>query len=258
MALLAVYTWAKSLDDKSAAAGVGSTNAFAGHMNEHNPRLDYGMSDFDVNHRFVASMVYQLPVGRGKRYGGDMNRAVDAVVGGWQITTITTFQRGFPFSILCNNASGLLLTFTQRCNQIGDPYPSGFHKDIKHWFNNAISTDPNPSANGTCVAANLSGVAFCQPLAGQFGNSGRDILRGPGINNWDLGIGKDFKFTERVAFQFRVEAFNVFNHAQYGFDPFTSTGIGAPVGDNPNNPGFGEIQAARPGRIIQFGGKIVF
>ncbi len=258
MAFLAVYTWAKSLDDKSAAAGVGSTNAFAGHMNEHNPRLDYGMSDFDVDHRFVASMVYQLPVGRGKRYGGEMNRALDAVVGGWQITTITTFQRGFPFSILCNNASGLLLTFTQRCNQIGDPYPSGFHKDINHWFNNTVSTDPSPSAKGTCVAANLSGVAFCQPLAGQFGNSGRDILRGPGINNWDLGIGKDFKFTERVAFQFRVEGFNVFNHAQYGFDPFTSTGIGAPVGDNPNNPGFGQIQAARPGRIIQFGGKIVF
>lgn len=258
LALLAVYTWAKSLDDKSAAAGVGSTNAFAGHMNEHDPRLDYGLSDFDVDQRFVTSLVYQLPVGRGKRFGGEMNKALDAVVGGWQVTGITTFQRGFPFSILCNNASGLLLTFTQRCNQIGNPYPSGFHKDINHWFNNTISTDPNPSANATCVAANLSNVSFCQPLAGQFGDSGRDIIRGPGINNWDLGIGKDFKFTERVAFQFRTEAFNVFNHHQYGFDPFTSTGIGAPVGDNPNSPGFGQIQAARPGRIIQFGGKIVF
>jgi carboxypeptidase family protein/TonB-dependent receptor-like protein len=259
LALLAVYTWAKSLDDKSAAAGVGSTNAFAGHMNEHDPRLDYGQSDFDVDHRFVASAVYQLPVGRGKRYGGDMNRALDAAVGGWQITTITTFQRGFPFSILCNDSNGLLLSFTQRCNQIGNPYPSGFHKGINQWFNNTLSTDTsNPSANGTCVAGNLSGVAFCQPLSGQFANSSRDIIRGPGINNWDMGIGKDFKFTERVAFQFRVEAFNVFNHHQYGFDPFTSTGIGAPVGDNPNNPGFGQIQAARPGRIIQFGGKIVF
>ena len=83
-----VYTWAKSLDDKSAAAGVGSTNAFAGHMDELNPRLDYGRSDFDVNHRFVASAVYQLPIGRGKRFGGNMNKALDMVVGGWQLTTL--------------------------------------------------------------------------------------------------------------------------------------------------------------------------
>lgn len=259
LALLAVYTWAKSLDDKSAAAGVGSTNAFAGHMDEHSPRLDYGRSDFDVDHRFVNSLVYQLPIGRGKHFGGNMNRALDAAVGGWQVTAITTFQRGFPFSILCNDASGLLLSFTQRCTQIGDPYPSGFHKDINHWFNNTLSTDPvNPGANGTCVAANLSGVSFCQPLSGQFGNTGRDSLRGPGINNWDMGIGKDFHFTERVAFQFRAEAFNVFNHHQYGFDPFTSTGIGAPIGDNPNNPGFGQVQAAHPGRTIQLGAKLVF
>lgn len=261
MALLAVYTWAKSLDDKSAAAGVGSTNAFAGHMDEHNPRLDYGLSDFDVDRRFVTSMVYQLPFGRGKRFGGNANKAVDFALGGWQLTTIATFQRGFPFSILCNNANGLLLSFTQRCNMIGNPYPSGFHKSVTQWFNNNVSFDPaNPTNafHGSCVAPNLNGAAFCQPLAGQFGNSGRDILRGPGINNWDLGIGKDFKFTERVSFQFRTEAFNVFNHHQYGFDPFTSTGIGAPVGDNPNNPGFGQIQAARPGRIVQFGGKIVF
>lgn len=258
LALLAVYTWAKSLDDKSAAAGVGSTNAFAGHMDELNPRLDYGRSDFDVDHRFVASAVYQLPVGRGKRFGGNMNKAADLLVGGWQLTNITTFQRGFPFSILCNNNLLDLTTFTQRCTQIGDPYPSGFHKDIKHWFNNTISSGPTAAFAGSCVAANLTGVAFCQPLAGQYGVSGRDIIRGPGINNWDVGLGKDFRFTEGVSFQFRAEAFNVFNHHQYGFDPFTSTGIGAPIGNNPNNPGFGEVQAAHPGRIIQLGGKFVF
>jgi hypothetical protein len=259
MALLAVYTWSKSLDDKSAAAGVGSTNAFAGHMDDLNPRLDYGRSDFDVNHRFVVSAVYQLPFGRGKRFGGNVNKAVDLALGGWQVTAITTFQRGFPFSIICNNNLLVQTGFNNRCSQIANPYPSGFHKNIKHWFNNGISSDPtNPSATASCAAANLTGVSFCQPLAGQYGNSGRDIIRGPGINNWDMGLGKDFRFTERVSFQFRAEAFNVFNHAQYGFDPFTSTGIGPPVGNNPNNPGFGEVQAAHPGRVIQLGGKVVF
>ena len=100
-AFLAVYTWAKSLDDKSAAAGLGATNGFAGHMDEHNPGLDYGPSDFDVPQRFVASYVYNLPIGRGRKYLGGMNKIADAAIGGWEITGITTFQKGFPFSVSC-------------------------------------------------------------------------------------------------------------------------------------------------------------
>lgn len=238
LALVTVYTWAKSMDDKSAAAGVGGTNAFAGHMDEHNPRLDHGLSDFDVNHRFVTSFVYQLPFGRGKKYGANLNRAADLALGGWQTTGIVTFQKGFPFSVLANDNFGLLTTFTQRTNLVPGCDPNGgFSKSIHEWFNTAC---------------------FVQPLAGQFGDSGRNIIRGPGINNWDLGLGKDFRFTERVAFQFRVETFNTFNHHQYGYDPFTSTAIGAPVGNNPNNGGYGTMLAARPGRIIQFGGKVTF
>jgi hypothetical protein len=243
VALVAVYTWAKSLDDKSAAAGVGGTNAFAGHMDEHNARRDHGLSDFDVNHRFVTSFVYQLPVGRGKRFGGNMNKAADFAVGGWQVTGITTFQKGFPFSVLANDNLGLLTTFTQRANLVPGCNPNGgFHKSVNEWFNTSC---------------------FVQPLAGQFGNSGRNIIRGPGINNWDVGIGKDFRFTERVAFQFRAEAFNAFNHAQYGYDPFTATSIGAPVSNNPNNlppplGNYGQVIASRPGRIIQLGGKLTF
>jgi hypothetical protein len=179
-----------------------------------------------------------LPVGRGKRFGGNMNRAADLAIGGWQVTGITTFQKGFPYSVLANDKLGLLTTFTQRATLVPGCNPnSGFHKSINEFFNTAC---------------------FVQPLAGEFGNSGRDILRGPGINNWDMGIGKDFKFTERIAFQFRAEAFNVFNHAQYGYDPNTATSINAPVDNNPNDSKYGQVIAARPGRIIQLGGKIVF
>jgi outer membrane receptor protein involved in Fe transport len=238
IALVAVYTWAKSLDDKSAAAGVGSTNAFAGHMNENDQALDYGRSDFDVSQRFVTSLVYQLPVGRGRHFGSNMNRAADLAIGGWQVTAITTFQAGFPYSILANDKLGLLTTFTQRANLVPGCDPnSGFHKSINEYFNTAC---------------------FTQPLAGQFGTSGRDVLRGPGINNWDMGIGKDFKFTEKIAFQFRAEGFNLFNHAQYGYDPNTATSIGAPIDNNPNDTAYGKVIAARPGRIIQLGGKIIF
>jgi hypothetical protein len=236
MAVVSVYTWAKSMDDKSAAAGVGATNAFAGHMVERDPARDYGLSDIDVNQRFVTSLVYQLPVGRGRHYLNDTNRAVDLALGGWQVTTIVTFQSGFPFSVLANDQFGLLTTFTQRTNQTCSG-TTGFSKSITQWFNTGC---------------------FTQPLAGQFGNSGRNILRQPGINNWDVGIGKTFNFTERIGLQFRVEGFNIFNHTQYGYDPFTSTNIGSSVDNNPNDPQYGKVIAARPGRILQLGAKVIF
>ena len=108
LAVTSVFTWAKSMDDKSAAAGVGATGSgYQGIENNHDPALDYGPSDFDVDHRFVSSYVYQLPIGRGKKLLGGVNRAADLLVGGWEITGITTFQTGFPFGITANDIHGL-------------------------------------------------------------------------------------------------------------------------------------------------------
>jgi hypothetical protein len=245
MAFVGAYTWAKSMDDKSAAAGIGSAGGgFAGHLDDHNPQLDYARSDFDVNQRFVASYVYNLPFGRGRKYLANINRAADAAIGGWEVTGIATFQKGFPYSINATDTFGLLTAYSQRANLVGDPN-KGFHKDINHWFNTA---------------------AFAQPLAGEYGNSGRNILRGPGINNWDMGVGKEFSILERLHFQFRVESFNTFNHTQWGVDPGApGVGPGANAVDNniadqpPNtNTNFGRITSARPGRILQLGGKLTF
>jgi carboxypeptidase family protein len=237
--LLTVYTYAKSMDDKSAAAGIGSAGAgFAGHMDDLNPHLDYGPSDFSVKHRFVNSLVYNLPVGRGKRVLGNINRAEDMLIGGWQLSLITTFQTGFPFSVAASDP-GAYLSFGMRANETGDPNPSG-GKSISQWFNTG---------------------AFSQPAFGVYGNSARNILTQPGINNWDVGLGKTFQFTERIGFQFRVETFNTFNHTQYGIDPTTQasggpgqSAVDATLGD----VNFGKVTSARPGRIIQFGGKILF
>lgn len=241
LALLTVYTWSKSMDDKSAAAGIGSAGGgFAGHMDDRNPSLDYGPSDFSVKHRFVNSLVYSLPVGRGKRYLGGMNKAADAAIGGWQVTAITTFQTGFPFSVFAPDP-GAYQSFSMRANQVGDPNLS--HKSIGEWFN--IN-------------------AFSQPAFGVYGSARRNSLTQPGINNWDVGLDKTFQFTERVGFQFRVETFNTFNHTQYGIDP-TVAAAGGPgqsaVDSNLADVAigqFGKVTSARPGRILQLGGKIVF
>jgi hypothetical protein len=238
LALLTVYTWAKSMDDKSAPAGIGSAGAgFAGHMDDRNPSLDYGPSDFSVKHRFVNSVVYSLPVGRGKRFLGGMNRAADSLVGGWQLSTITTFQTGFPFSVSAPDP-GAYLSFGMRANENGSPHVS--NQTINQWFNTA---------------------AFSQPAFGVYGNQRRNTLTQPGINNWDIGLAKTFRFNERVGFQFRVETFNTFNHTQYGIDP-TAQASGGPgqsaVDGNIASPTFGRVVSARPGRILQLGGKITF
>lgn len=235
-ALVAAYTYSKSMDDKSAAAGLGATNSFAGHMDDHNPRLDYAPSDFDVRHRLVASYVYELPIGRGRRLGGSMSKIADFALGEWELSGITTFQKGFPFSVLCADVDQLLATFVQRCNVSGNPKG---RMAISSWFNTS---------------------AFTQPLPGQFGNSGRNILREPGINNWDIAADKTFEIRERMHFQMRLETFNAFNHADFGLDPSSpeaSPGVSAVV-NTLGQAGFGTVTIARPGRIVQLGGKFTF
>ena len=116
---MSAYTYSKALDDKSAPAGVGAAGAgFAGHMDDLNPSLDYGPSDFSVKHRFVNSAVYSLPFGRGKHFLGGMNRAEDLAIGGWQLSVIATFQTGFPFSINAPDP-GAYNSFGMRANQVG-------------------------------------------------------------------------------------------------------------------------------------------
>ena len=228
LATTVVYTWAKSIDTKSAAAGIGGQafNGWQGFLNNHDPKRDRGLSDFDVDHRLVASFVYDLPFGRGKRFGRSLNRAADALIGGWQLNGIATFQKGFPITINAADSGGLLDTFgTNRANLVGDPN-SGATGTIDAWFNRS---------------------AFAQPAAGVFGSSGRNILRAPGINNWDLSLFKNIAITEGMRVQLRLESFNAFNHTQFG-GPVT----------NVTSPQFGRITTTRPARINQLGMKFIW
>ena len=102
MALTAVYTWAKSLDDKSAAAGVGAQNfnGWQGYLDNHDPNRDYGPSDFNVGQRFVSSFVYDLPVGKGKKFGGNLNKAADLLIGGWEVTGSVFSNKAFRCQLL--------------------------------------------------------------------------------------------------------------------------------------------------------------
>ncbi|HEY6447459.1 MAG TPA: carboxypeptidase regulatory-like domain-containing protein [Acidobacteriaceae bacterium] len=243
LAVTAVYTWSQSKDDKSAAAGVGASGAgYQGFMDNTRPQLDYGLSDFDVDQRFVASYIYNLPFGRGKQLASGINRAADEAIGGWQLSGITTFQSGFPFSITANDADGLDNTPAQRADSV-------------------MSCNPQKGAGGF-QRINMS--CFSQPLAGTFGDTARNFLRQPGINDWDMGLTKSFPITERVNFNLRFDTFNTFNHHQYVVNTGAYAGGGSGggssidngVNDAPNIAGF--INSAAPARIIQFSGKLTF
>jgi hypothetical protein len=228
LAMTAVYTWAKAIDEKSAAAGIGNTGGgYQGTIDNHNTRLDRGLADFDVDHRVVGSFVYDLPFGRGKRFLSSTPKVVDIALGNWQLNGILTFQRGFPYSITSPDAGGLLdASGGNRAMTVGNPYPSGFHQSIAEWFNTA---------------------AFIQAPPGVFGSAGRNILRAPGINNWDLSLFKNFPVKERMNLQLRLESFNTFNHTQWGTPTYDAS-----------SPQFGQITSANPGRINQLGAKFTW
>ncbi len=221
------YTWAKSTDTKSAAAGIGATgyNGWQGFLDNQDPERDHGLSDFDVDHRLVASFVYNLPIGAGERFATDATGAKEALVGGWQVNGIYTWQRGFPLTVTAADLGGLNDSFgANRADLVGDPNSGG--RSIQRWFNTN---------------------AFAQPAAGQFGSSGRNILRGPGVNNLDLAIFKNFSLVGRTKLQFRLESFNALNHTQFNS-----------VSTNLTSATFGVVNGARPGRINQLGLKVIF
>jgi hypothetical protein len=221
------YTWAKSTDSKSAAAGIGSSgfNGWQGFLDNSDPERDYGRSDFDVDHRLVGSFVYNLPFGNGERFAGNATGLRNAIIGGWQANGIYTWQRGFPITITAADLGGLNDTQgTNRADLVGDPRVD--ERTVIRWFNTA---------------------AFAQPAPGALGSLGRNTERGPGVNNLDFALFKNFALVGDVRLQFRFESFNALNHTQF-----------AGVSTNIASSNFGVVTSARPARINQLGMKLLF
>lgn len=222
LTFLANYTWSKSLTD---AADFRSAMMQAAIPQDNSDlAAEKGLNGMDVPHRFVASVVYNIP-GRGGR--GLLNR----LTSGWSMGTILTAQSGMPFTIQVfgdtANAGTLLGQNPIRANVTGQPlYPAGT-RTTAQWFNPA---------------------AFAAPAPYTFGNSGVNTLFGPKFVNLDQSVQRRFMITERYSFTLRVDAFNALNHSNWGY---------------PNNfvntPQFGSITMAEgTGRELQISGRISF
>lgn len=215
------YTWGHSIDTVGQNFGGGADGPLP--QDPRNRRADRGNSPFDIRHRLTIAWNYSLPIGKGRKWLGNGGPAAYAL-GGWQVNGINTFQTGLPFTPTLNSPTVNTGTGS-RPNRIGEGTVS--NPTVEKWF------DP---------------AAFTTPAQFTFGNSGRNILYGPGRVNFDFSVFKEFPLTERLKLQFRTEFFNMFNTPQFDL-PIAAIGAG--------NAGTITAIVGTP-RQIQFGLKLVF
>src|SRR6058998_3923495 len=228
------YTYGKVLDLNSALLAPAGENEPPAIISPYIRYRSKGVASFSLLHQFNASYLYQLPFGNGQRFASGATGFVNQLVGGWQWNGIFTAQSGFPFTPLVgSNLSGT-----------GDSSQS----DVPNW---------NPNFKGPVILGKpdqwFDPRAFQMPTAGTFGNVARGSLRGPRLVDFDTSLFKKFTVSENLTLQFRAEAFNVFNHANFAAPNqivFSGTGI---------SPSAGVIeQTATTSRQIQFALKVMF
>jgi len=232
------YTYAKTYDS-GLNDGLGSTVGAPYWPLPGNSKLDWALSQINVNHTFTASVVYDLPFGKGKQFGGDWNGPLDAILGNWQVNVIERILSGFPVFVLnSTNESGV--NFQQNATSVNRPDQtcSGnrSHHSLSQWFDTSC---------------------FGPAALGEIGNANRAPVNGPDFVNTDFSLIKHFKLPYRDGMQldFRAEFFNVFNHAQFGLpNADISTSFG-----KTNSPFFGIVNSTvNDARLIQFALKFKF
>ena len=214
------YTFAKSLDDASAARDFTGGSFFSGGAADvRNLRLDRGRSSFDQRHSMTVATRYELPIGNGRRFFTTMRGPVQAILGGWQFATTLTAYSGQPFTVTTANVD-LNAGESVRPNRIAHGYmePDAFPglKGVDFpWY------DPTAFERVPCIGTqNRNGVECVASAHGfepfQVGNAGRNILDVPGRFNLNLSLQKNFRFEGRRRLQVRMDAFNAPNTTQLG------------------------------------------
>lgn len=220
--LAAGYTYGKSLDD---ASNLGEE------VNPINPSLSYGLSSFDIRHNFVGSYVYKLPVEA-------LFHASNQFTTGWELSGIAHLSTGFPVTLYSYGDNSLLGAEPNGINNYG--------VDVPDYSGGPLNLNHNPQ-NGLPYF-NIS--QFSINALGTPGNIPRRFFSGPGMENFDAALTKNFRLRESKTLQIRVEAFNVLNHPQF-FGPQTVNG-------NIGSETFGQVVSADPPRLMQIAAKLLF
>ncbi len=216
------YTFSKSMDNNS---NEGNGFASSTPIDSFNFRLSRALADFDRPHSFNATTIYSLPYGKGKRFGSDVRRVVDTLLGGWDIGALTILQTGQPFSVFSTRATTAVSGSTSPSNAYA--VYSGTDRKIGV---------VEKRGSGVFFFTPEEVARFSFPGAGEIGNAGRNVFRNPSFFNIDASLVKRFRITERQALAFRAEGYNIFNHPNFGFPIANPTTAAASLGGlNLNN-----------------------
>lgn len=244
LTLLAHYTYSKAYDND------GSYVA--------NYSVGWGRSDFNRDSVLVIAPIYELPFGRGKQFLGNINRAADLLVGGWQVNTALTVGSGLPWTPSYSNCGVDEDTGPCRPSLMGS-FPvglSGKPGNLRYFTPVAQELCDNPTASACSGGVVTQSGPWVSPGIGNFGNIQRNSFTGPGEFKTDMSFFKTFDITERVHAQFRAEFFNIFNHPVYGFN-VNQTGTGTAI----DSPGAGVINSLESDvtmRQFQLGVRVQF
>jgi hypothetical protein len=222
LTLLASYTYGKSLDDSS---------NLQEQVNPFNYGAEYGISAFDIEHNFVLSYDYTLPIDK-------VFHSASRLTQGWALSGITRFATGLPVTLASNGDNFLVYAQNNGINSVSIDLPNIARGNLE------INHNPR---NGQPY---FNTALFSPNALGTQGNAARRPFYGPGVNNWDLALHKTTKITESKSVELRLETFNTFNHAQF----YGSTAVDG----NLNDPTFGEVVKAAAPRISQAALKFLF
>ncbi len=216
LALRGVYTWSKDLDDGDSLNATAAGNAPGLVSNPFDLHADWGPATYDVRNAGIINAVYELPIGRGKQFFGDLGGVANGFASGWTVNSIVTLQSGFPFTPQLSY----------------NPSNNGDNK-------NPVRPFKNPNFTGPVILGNpaqwFNPAAFLAPPTGSgfYGNVGRDAYVGPGLATWDFSVLKEIPLRERFSLQFRAELFNMLDRANFNTPNlivFTPSGLSPTAG----------------------------
>lgn len=250
LTLLNSFTWSNSLDNASASLEGNTPSP----QNGYDIAADYAQSDYNLPIDNVTSIVYDLPVGRGRKYLAGSSSPVDAVLGGWQLSVINTMQAGTPFN----------LTYTPSSSNAVSPQISATYRGANEYRPNLAPGQPliKPTKLSSGYVQYVNYDALTLPatktaagaLLSPFGDLGRNSARTPAYYTTDFALNKTFGTpVDRLKVQFRTEMYNVFNHTNFYLP---SSALGGTLGDAPTSGG--TITSTFEPRIIQFGLKVLY
>ncbi|MGD0445135.1 MAG: carboxypeptidase-like regulatory domain-containing protein [Edaphobacter sp.] len=241
---LVAYTYSRTYDN-GLSDGLGSLLSAPYFPLPNWQNLDWGLSQINLNHSFTASIIYDLPFGKGKTFGSSWGPVTDTLFGDWQVTLIERISSGFPVPLIDTN------------NQSGTTFNAGGNSNNFNRPNQVAGCNTHAANHSSPQFQWINAACFTAPLPDELGDANRVPATGPDFVNSDFSAIKQFRLPREIGLNFRAEFFNLFNHPQYGL-PIADINFNSPASGTVS-PFFGSVNSTvNNPRLIQLALKLTF